>query len=85
MRKVTGSYKDYGKNNTLWSEAFLNYASIVVSLFGTTSPTLHLALANFHRDIIGLSTVYKWQPRVLPLALDLHTHIVKGHPTDPHK
>lgn len=85
MRKVTESYKDYGADNTLWYEASLNYASIVVFLFGTTSPTLHLALANFHRDIIDLSIVYKWQPGVLPLALDLHTHIVEGHPTDPHK
>lgn len=25
MKKVTGSYKDYGRNNVLWSEAFLNY------------------------------------------------------------
>lgn len=83
MQKVTGSYKDYGRDNVLWSEAFLNYTMILMELFGTTTPFLHLAFHCFHRKIIDLSTVYKWQGGVLPLALDLHTHIVQSHPTDP--
>lgn len=83
MRKVTGSYKDYGRDNVLWSNAFLNNTMILMELFGTTTPSLHLALHRFHREIIDLSTVYEWQGGVLPLALDLHTHIVQSHPTDP--
>lgn len=83
MKKVTGSYKDYGRDNFLWSKAFLNYAMILMELFGITTPSLHLALHRFHREIIDLSTVYEWQGGVLPLSLDLHTHIVQSHPTDP--
>lgn len=83
MRKVTGSYKDYGTTSTLWSEAFLNYTMILMALFGPTIPTLYLALAGFHREIIELSTIYEWQGGVLPLALDFHTHVVEGQPTDP--
>lgn len=74
MRKVTGSYKDYGQDNVLWSEAFLNYAMILIELFGATTPSLHLALHRFHREIINLSTVYKWQRRVLLLALSRPPH-----------
>lgn len=48
MRKVTGSYKDYGSTNTLWSETFLNYTMILIALFGPTIPALYLALAGFH-------------------------------------
>ena len=83
MRKVTGSYKDYGSTNILWSEAFLNYTMILMALFGPTIPTLYLALAGFHREIIELSTIYEWQGGVLPLALDFHNHVVEGQPTDP--
>lgn len=83
MRKVTGSYKDYGANNTLWSEALLNYTMILMALFGSNIPALYLALASFHQEIMELSTIYEWQGGVLPLALDLHTHIVEGQPTDP--
>lgn len=80
MRKVTSSYKDYGRDN---AKAFLNYTMILMELFGTTTPFLHLALHRFHREIIDFSIVYEWQGGVFPLALDLHTHIVESHPTDP--
>lgn len=82
MKKVTGSYKDYGRDNVLWSEAFQNYTMIVMALFGSTNPSLHLALHCFHREMIDLSTVYEWQGGVLLLALDFYTHIIQGHPTD---
>lgn len=83
MRKVTGSYKDYGSTNTLWSEAFLNYTIILIAFFEPTISTLYLVLASFYSEIIELSTIYKWQGRVLPLALDFHTHIVESQPTNP--
>lgn len=56
---------------------------ILRALFGTTTPALYQPLANFHREIMGLATIYEWQDGVLLLALDLHTHIVEGQPTDP--
>lgn len=55
---------------------------IFVALFGATTPNLYLPLAAFHREIMDLSTIYEWQAAVLPLALDFHTHIIEGHPTD---
>lgn len=67
----------------MWSEAFLNYTMIVMALFGPTIPILYLALADFHCEVIELSTIYKWQGGVLPLALDFHTHVVEYQPTDP--
>ena len=76
VQKAADDYKDYGSDPSLWSEAFLEYSAILFSLFGTTSPALYLALANFHREIIDLAQVYKWQGGVLPLAIDLHTRIV---------
>lgn len=83
MHKVTGSYKYYGSTNTLWSEAFLNYNMILMALIIPTIPTLYLALADFYWEIIELSTIYEWQRRVLPPALNSHTHVVKGQPTNP--
>lgn len=82
-RKASGNYKDYGRDTTLWSKAFLNYSSILFSFFSTTSSGLYLALANFHREIVDLGRIYQWQGGVLPLAIDLHTRIVEGYPKDP--
>lgn len=82
MRKVTGSYKDYGTTKSLWSKSFLNYTMILMALFGPIIPTLYLALGGFHWEIIELSTIYEWQEGVLPFALDFHTHVVEGQPTD---
>ncbi len=39
LRKTLGSYKDYCNSfYEVWSEAFINYTSILVSLFGATVP-----------------------------------------------
>lgn len=78
MRKVTRSYKDYGTSNIFCSKAFLNYTMILMALFDPTISTFYLALAAFLREIIELSTIYKWQGGVLPLALDFHIHIIEG-------
>lgn len=83
VRREAGSFKDYGEDSEIWSEAFLNYAVILVALFGVSNPTLHFALYSFHRDVIDLSKIYQWQGSVLPMALDFHTHIVQGDPADP--
>lgn len=85
LLKVTiGSYKDYGDDNTLWSEAFLNYSMILISLCGkNNSSALFHAMVTFHRTIIGLSRKYQWQGAVLSLALDFHIYIVGDLPTDP--
>lgn len=58
------------------TEAFINYKSILVSLFSATAPNLHMALAIFKINILQPAKVYKWQEAVLPLAIKVHTHIV---------
>lgn len=57
--------------------------TIMISLFGSTVvPLFRLALANFYHKILDFAKVYRWQEGVLPLALNLHTHIVKNHSSD---
>ncbi len=83
IRKVTGSYRDYGNDKALWSEVFLNYMTVMVKLFRSTfdSP-LTLTLADYLRKILDFIKVYRWQKKVLPLALNLHTHIVESQFSD---
>lgn len=58
LRKTSGSYKDYGNNfYEVWSEAFINYTSILVLLFGTTAPRLQAALTQFYGLVLQLSKV----------------------------
>lgn len=76
LRKSSGSFKDYGKTLDIWLESFDNYAMIVISLFGTTAPDLHAALSLFKGDIIQLFRVYGWKDTVLPLAIEIHVHIL---------
>lgn len=78
------AYKAFGNSfDEVWSEAFINYKSILISLFGATVPNLHLALANFYINILQLAKVYEWQEAVLPLAIKIHSHIVCLRPSDP--
>ena len=59
LRKSSGSYKDYSSSfYKVWSEAFINYISILVSLFGTTAPQLQAALTQFYSTVLQLSKVY---------------------------
>lgn len=45
LRKASGSYKDYRTTfYEVWSESFINYTTILVSLFGATAPRLHAIL-----------------------------------------
>lgn len=83
MKKVGGTYKDYGTSfYDAWSEAFFFYSTIMVFLFGKTSPDLVLALGEFRTKIHELSRVYEWQGAVLPLAIDAHTEILAAQPTE---
>lgn len=42
--RTSGSYKDFGKSfMDIWSEAFLNYSTIFISLFGKEAPDPHAA------------------------------------------
>lgn len=46
LKETTGKYKDFGKSvHNVWSNGFLNYAMIMLSLFGPTAPDLHAALS----------------------------------------
>lgn len=84
IKKSHGSYKDFGKSiHEVWAEAFLNYQNILVSFFGKSSPDLHDALHEFYLRILELAKVYDWQRAVLPLAINVHTHISTKQPSDP--
>ena len=52
LRKTSGTYKDFGKSfYEVWADAFHNYTTILVSLFGREVPDLHSALAEFYTNI----------------------------------
>lgn len=74
--KTHGTYKDYGKSiHEVWSKAFLNYQTILVTFFGKMSPDLHAATSQFYPKISELLRVYHWELAVLLLIIDIHTHI----------
>ncbi len=82
--QTSGSYKDYGNSfYEVWSEAFINYSSILVSLFGATVPRLQAALTQFYDLVLQLSKVYDWKEALLPMAIEVHSHIVTKQLTDP--
>ncbi len=86
LRKTSGAYKDFGKSfYEVWADAFHNYTTILVSVFGREVLDFHSALAEFYTNIYELSTVYKWQEAVLPMAIEAHTFIVAKQPIDPSK
>lgn len=83
LRKISGIYKNFGKTfYNVWADAFHNYTTILVSLFGKKVPDFHTALANFYHKVYELSTVYKWQDAVVPMAIEAYTFIVAQQPTD---
>ncbi len=60
LRKTSGTYKNFGKSfHRVLSEAFHNYTTILVSLFGKETPDLYSALAEFYSNIYEWSKVYK--------------------------
>ena len=82
--RTPGTYKDYGKSfMEVWSESFYNYTAIMDAFFGRVAPDLQLALLRFYGVILQLSKVYDWQEAVLPMAIEVHTHIVAQQPLDP--
>lgn len=85
IKKVTCTYKDYGKTPDIWSESFLNYAQILLAFHGQAVPKLAYALSEYHRDIMDLARTYNWQEAVLLLAIDYHTYITESAPSDPTK
>ncbi len=61
LRKTSRTYKNFGKSfYKVWPNAFHNYTTILVSLFGREVSDLHFALAEFYTNIYELSTVYVW-------------------------
>ena len=60
LRKTSGTYKDFGKSfYEVWADAFHNYTTIPIFLFGREVLDLYSALAEFYTNIYELSTVYK--------------------------
>ncbi len=86
LRKTLGTYKVFGKSfYEMSADAFYNYTTILVILFGREVPDLHSALAEFYTNIYKLSIVYECQEAVLLIAIEAHTFIIAQQPTDPSK
>lgn len=86
LRKTSGTYIDFGKSfHEVWSEAFINYTAMLVSLFGKKAPSLYPVLTQFYGNILQFSKVYKWQEALLPMAIEVHMHIIAQQPSDTQK
>lgn len=74
LRKALGTYKDYRSSfYKVYLKAFINYTSILVSLFGATAPQLQPALTRFYELILQLSKFYDWKEALLSLAIEVHS------------
>lgn len=83
-RKTSGSYENSGNLvHEVWSQSFLNYTSIFIAIFGNIAPGLDASMFRFYSAILQLSKVYKWKEGLLPLAIEVHSHILAKQPTDP--
>ena len=52
LQKTSGTYKDFGKLfYNVSADAFHNYTTILISLFGKEAPDLHFTLAEFYSNI----------------------------------
>lgn len=77
LRKTFGIYKDFGKSfYEVWSESFLNYTSIMVTLLAPSMAELNVAFNSCYGNIFQLSQVYEWQKTVFLLAIEVHMHII---------
>lgn len=73
LKKSSKTYKDFGKLFYKdWLENFLNYISIIVSLFTPSITELNVAPNFFYSNIFQLSQVYKWQEAIFSLAIEVH-------------
>lgn len=83
LQKTSRTYKYFGKSfYEVWANTFHDYTIILVFLLSKETPDLHFALAKFYNNVYKLSTVYKWQKAVFPIAIEAHIFIVAQQPTD---
>lgn len=77
LRKMLGTYKDFGKIfYELWADVLHYYITILVSLFDKETPDFHAALADFYSCIYEFLIVYDWQEAVFSMAIKAHIFIV---------
>lgn len=58
--KTSGIYNDFGKSfYNVWADAFHNYTTILVFLFGKEAPDLYAAPAKFYSNVYELSMIYE--------------------------
>jgi hypothetical protein len=83
LKKTSNTYKNFEKNfYEMWSEIFLNYIFIMISLFDTTISDLHSALIFFHNNIHQLSRVYEWQDALFLMTIEMHIYIITCQSTN---
>lgn len=75
VKKAKGKQKDFGDNERIWSEGFLNYIRIIGYLF-PQNIEVPLAMMRFHSRILELSRIYTWSA-VFVLAMDYH-HLIRS-------
>lgn len=57
--KLSDLYKDYGSSfYEVWSETFIDYTSILVSLFSITALHLQVAFTQFYGTLLQLSKIH---------------------------
>ncbi len=60
LRTMSRTYKNFGKSfYKMWANAFHNYTTILVLLFGKEASDIHSALAEFYSNVYKLSTISK--------------------------
>jgi len=74
VQRARGSTKDFGTDNRIWLEGFINFAQIMMHLHTRTQPNLPRALMHFQNRILYLSSVYKWSA-VVEFAIDYQNFV----------
>lgn len=86
LRKTSGKYKDFGKSfYEIRANAFHNYMTILVSLFGKKAPNFYATLAEFYSFIYKLSLIFNLQETVISMVIEVHIFIIAQQSTNPLK
>jgi len=77
--------KEFENDASFWGAGFLNYSSIMLTLFGPTVPQLYTALTRFYHVVIADSNTYHWQRALLPMVIDFHKQLITLLTTKQHE
>jgi hypothetical protein len=76
LRKIVKIFKNFDEfYYEMYSETFINYHLIVMSLFDKISSNLIVILIKFEQKILKLTKLYDWETAILSLVIEHHTHV----------